>query len=202
MPTAIAIPSWYALTVHPKHEHLAQRSLANHDFETYLPMHRVRRRWSDRSKDQEVVLFPGYLFGRFAMYQKIRVLTSPSVRSIVSVGRDPLQVSETEIESIRALVASGRPVDVCPYLRIGQPVRITQGPMASLRGIVTRTSDSWRVVVAVEALGCSVAVEVDADQLSPDHIASEHSNEFLTLARKSVERQFSAGLSPAHSRIT
>lgn len=159
---------WFALTVHPKHEQLAERGLRNQGLETYVPVHRVRRRWSDRTKELAMVLFPGYVFCRFAAPDKLRVLKSPGVRSIVSVGRDPIAVDDAEIASVRALIASGRPIDVCPYMRVGQCVRITQGFFESVRGVIVRVKDSWRVLVSIEALGCSVAVELDADQLVPD----------------------------------
>ena len=166
-------PPWFALTVHPKHEQLAERGLKNHGFEAYLPVQRVRRQWSDRRKDLNMILFPGYVFCRFDPAHKLRVLQSPAVRSIVSNGREPLPVDETEISSVRALIASGRPVDVCPYMRVGQLVRIRSGPLESVRGVIVRVKDCWRVVVSVEALGCSVAVEVDADQVAPEAVSRE-----------------------------
>jgi len=160
--------SWFALTVHPKHEHLAARSLRSRGFEVYLPFHRARRRWSDRSKSLDMVLFPGYLFCRFDTPDKLRVMTTPSVRGIVRSGRELIPVDDAEIASIRTLIASGRPIDVCPFLHVGQHVRISHGPFESVRGVIVRADDNWRVVVSVEALGCSVSVEVDADQLLPD----------------------------------
>lgn len=159
---------WFALTVHPKHEHLAARGLRSRGFEVYLPLHRARRRWSDRTKSLDMVLFPGYLFCRFDALDKLRVMTSSSVRGIVRNGRDPIPVDDTEIASVRTLIASGRPIDVCPFLRVGQNVRISHGPFESVRGVIVRADDNWRVVVSVEALGCSIAVEVDADQLLPE----------------------------------
>ena len=161
---------WFALTVHPKHEQLAERGLKNHGFEAYLPVHRLRRQWSDRRKDLDMVLFPGYVFCRFDPAHKLRVLQSPAVRSIVSSGREPLPVDEAEISSVRAVIASGRPVDLCPYMRVGQGVRVRSGPFEAVRGVIARVKDSWRVVVSVEALGCSVAVEVDADQVTPEPV--------------------------------
>jgi len=166
-------PNWFALTVHPKHEQLAERGLKNHGFEAYLPVHRVRRQWSDRRKDLDMVLFPGYVFCRFDPTQKLRVLQSPAVRSIVSTGREPLPVDDAEISSVRALISTGRPIDVCPYIRVGQRVRVSHGPFESLRGLIVRVKDSWRVVVSVEALGCSVAVEVDADHVFPEKALPE-----------------------------
>ena len=159
---------WFALTVHPKHEQSAERGLRHQGFEVYLPVCRSRRRWSDRTKMLDMVLFPGYIFCRFAAQDKLRVMTSTSVRGVVRSGRDPVPVDDAEIASIRSLIASGRPVDVCPYLSIGQHVRISHGPFESVRGVILRSDEHWRVVVSVEALGCSVSVEVDANQVSPD----------------------------------
>jgi transcription antitermination factor NusG len=90
------------------------------------------------------------------------------VRGIVSRGRDPLAVDDAEIASLRAVLATGRPVEVCPYLRAGEAVRIAAGPLAGVRGVILRARGHWRVVVGVEALGSSVSVEVDACQLLPD----------------------------------
>lgn len=161
-------PSWFALTARPKHEHTAERGLRNQGFEAYLPVHRVRRRWSDRTKEMDSVLFPGYVFCRFAQSDKMRVLNSPGVRSIVGSRREPEPVDDVEISAVRALIASGRAIQPWPYLRAGQKVVIEQGPLASLRGVVVRAKDSWRVVVSVDALGCSVAVEVDSGMVAPD----------------------------------
>lgn len=172
MVQSVASPSpWFALLTHPKHEHAAARGLRLQGFETYLPVHDIKRRWSDRVKVVHSVLFPGYVFCRFSKRDKLRAMTSPSIRSIVSVGREPAPVDDTEIEAIQAVIASGRPVDLCPYLRIGQQVRITHGPFTSVRGMIVRAQDNWRVVVSVEALGCSISVEVDAGDVLPDRRA-------------------------------
>jgi transcription antitermination factor NusG len=159
---------WYALTVHPKHEHLAARGLRAQGFEVYLPIHRARRQWSDRTKSLDLILFPGYLFCRFGAQDKLRVMTSAAVRGIVRSGRQPIPVDDVEIASIRTLIASGRPIDLCPFLSIGQHVRISHGPFESVRGVIQRVADNWRVVVSVEALGCSISVELDATQVVPE----------------------------------
>jgi transcription antitermination factor NusG len=86
----------------------------------------------------------------------------------VSLGRNPAQVDEAEISAVRTLVSSGRPIVPWPYIHIGQKVVIAQGPLASLRGIVVRAKDSWRLVVSVEALSCSISVEVDFDGIIPE----------------------------------
>lgn len=162
-------PSWFALTVQPNHERTAERGLLNRGLEAYLPTCRVQKRWSDRVKNMDAVVFPGYVFCRFEKSELLRVLGAPGVRSIVAAGRNPISVDDTEIDAVRKLAASGRPLLPWPYLRIGQNVMIERGPLSYMRGVVVRVKDCCRVVVSVEALGCSVAVEVDADTLASDH---------------------------------
>lgn len=160
--------SWFALTVGPSHERRAERCLQNQGFEAYLPVYRVRRQWSDRVKNLDTPLFPGYVFCRFAYEDRLRVLSSPGVRSVVTTGKDPAPVAEDELSAVRSLLASGRPLLPWPYLRIGQRVTIRDGRFALLRGVIVRAKDSWRVVISVDALNCSVSIEVDADQVAPE----------------------------------
>ena len=156
---------WFALTVTPNHERSAARALLHQDFEAYLPVHRAKRQWSDRVKEMEAVLFPGYVFCRFDYASRMRVLNSPGIRSIVAAGKYDIPVDDADIDSIRALIASGRPILPWPFLRAGERVAIRGGPLASLRGIIVRVKDSFRAVVSVEALSCSVSVEVDIEDL-------------------------------------
>lgn len=161
-------PAWFALRVRPNHERTAERSLRSRGFESYLPLQRVRRRWSDRIKDLEAVLFPGYVFCRFGYADRMGVLNSPGVRSVVGAGSDPTPVEESEIEAVRALLKSGRPVTGLPYIEAGQRVMIRDGPLQSLRGVVVRVKDAWHVVVSVEAIHCSIAIELDTDAVAGD----------------------------------
>lgn len=177
-------PGWFALTVRPNHEHAATRGLSNQGLETYLPVYRARKRWSDRLRESDAVLFPGYVFCRFGLREKLRVLQAPGVRSIVGSGKQPLAVEENEISAVRALLSSGRAIAPWPYVRIGQSVIIQHGPLAPLRGVILRTKGSWRVVVSVEALGASVSVEVDGDMLSLDGNGAPHGNQTTSLFQR------------------
>ncbi len=177
-------PGWFALTVRPNHEYAATRGLSNQGLETYLPLYRTRKRWSDRVRESDAVLFPGYVFCRFGLREKLRVLQAPGVRSIVGTGKEPVPVEEDEISAVRAVLSSGRAIVPWPYLRIGQRVIIDHGPLAPLRGVILRTKGSWRVVVSVEALGSSVAVEIDSDMLSLDGNGSPHGNQATSLLQR------------------
>lgn len=127
----------------------------------------MRRRWSDRIKLVDAILFPGYIFCQFCFEQRLAVLNAPGVRGVVTSGKSPLPVDDSEIEALRALVATGRPLLPTPYVEIGQNVTIRSGPLASLRGVVVREKDAWRIVVSVQALNSSVTIEVDRDQVAP-----------------------------------
>lgn len=159
---------WFALRVRPKHERTAATTLQMQGFEPYVPLHRVRRRWSDRTKELDTVLFPGYIFCRFSRAERLIVLNSPGVESILGFGKTDLPVDDSEIAAVRALIGSGRPLTPWPYLRIGQNVAIESGPLAGLRGVVLRDESAWRVVVSVEALDRSISIEVDRDMIAPE----------------------------------
>jgi transcriptional antiterminator NusG len=159
------MPSWFALRVRPKHEKTVATHLSRLGFDEYVPLQRVRRRWSDRVKLLDAPLFPGYIFCRFGYSERLRVLNSPGVESVVGCGKTDVPVDDSEIAAVRTLVASGRPLAHLPFLRIGQNVLIERGPLAGIRGVVLRDESAWRVVVSVEALDRSIAVEVDREVL-------------------------------------
>jgi transcription antitermination factor NusG len=159
------MPNWFALRVRPKHEKTVATNLSMLGFEEYVPLHRVRRRWSDRVKVLDTPLFPGYIFCRFSYSDRLRVLNSPGVESVVGFGKTDALVEDSEIAALRILVATGKPLAHLPFLRIGQSVRIERGPLAGIRGVVLRDETAWRVVVSVEALDRSIAVEIDREVL-------------------------------------
>lgn len=158
---------WYALTVKPRHERATARNLRSKGLEEFSPVYRARRLWCDRIKELETELFPGYVFCRFCYEQRLLVLNTPGVTSIVGFGKRPLPVDDQEIEAVRAVVTSGLPIQPWPYLRTGQQVRIEQGCLEGVVGIVLRDRDAFRVLINVEILQRTVAVEIDRALLSP-----------------------------------
>jgi transcription antitermination factor NusG len=155
---------WYAVRVRPKGEVRASGELSARGFEAFLPTWHVRRRWSDRVKALEVPVFPGYLFCRFQLSERGRVLDAPAVIQILGIGGTPIPVSDTEIEAIQTLVTSHVTVTPWPYLRSGNRVRINYGPLAGIDGIVAKAEDGRsRVVVSVTLLQRSVAAEIERD---------------------------------------
>ena len=159
--------AWFALTVKARHEKATALNLDRKGLESYLPLYHAQRRWSDRWKQVELCLFPGYVFCRFGYERRLDVLNLPGVTSIVGFGHKPVPVPDEEIAAVQSILASGRPVWPWPYVRVGQRVRIDYGALAGLEGILAREKDAWRVVVNVDLLRRSVAVEIDRDMISP-----------------------------------
>ena len=158
--------NWYALTVKPQHEKTAALRLRQKGLEEFCPLYRARRRWSDRVKELELRLIPGYVFCRFGDEQRMQVRSTPGVTSIVGFGRIPAPIEDAEIMAVRAIVASGYLAQPWPYLRAGERVRIEEGCLAGLSGTLVREKDGCRVVVNVELLQRSVAVEIDRNAVS------------------------------------
>lgn len=157
---------WFALRVRPNREKVVASGLVSKGLEQLLPLCTIRRRWSDRYRDLQVPLFPGYVFCRFPYEKRVPVLRTPGVVSILSFGGVLVPVTETEIDSLRTLIASGLPLAPWPYLRVGQKVSIGCGSLRGVEGIVVGLKNRWRVVVNVTLLQRSVAVEIDRDIIS------------------------------------
>jgi transcription antitermination factor NusG len=139
--------NWFALTVRPQHEKAVAERLVAKSLEAYTPLYKATRRWSDRAKTVDLPLFPRYVFCRFGFDDRLKVLGTPSVISIVGFGGKPAQVSDSEIEAIQTVVGSGLPYQPWPYLRVGQRVRILGGSLAGLDGLLVREKSACRVVV-------------------------------------------------------
>jgi transcription antitermination factor NusG len=152
---------WYALFVRVNHEIKVSSALRNKGCEEFLPLYRVRHRWSDRIKEIQSPLFPGYLFCRFDLNRRLPILTTPDVHSIVGVGKVPVPIDEQEIDNLKLIVSSQLQVEPWPYLRVGNTVRIEQGSLAGLEGVLLAQKKPFRLVVSVTLLQRSVAVEID-----------------------------------------
>jgi transcription antitermination factor NusG len=165
---------WYALTTRSQHEKKAVEALDLRGFQTFLPLYRARRRWSDRTKVLDLPLFPGYVFCRFAVEQRVRVLTSPNIATVVGIGKQPVPLADEEILAIQTMIASGLRVEPWQFLEVGQKVRLEGGALDGLIGILVQEKNSLRVVVNVELLHRSVAVEISRERVAPEREAWRH----------------------------
>lgn len=158
---------WLALAVKPQHERVTIQGLTGKGFETFLPLYWSTRRWSDRTKRLQMPLFPGYVFCRFEPAKRVPVLRTPGVHSIVSFGLETVAVPETEIEQVRRMVSCGTEIEPWPFLKAGQRVRVHDGPLSGLEGLLVDIRNTLRVVVGIELLQRSVAVQLDRGHVTP-----------------------------------
>jgi len=158
---------WYAIRAASGREKAVSHQLHHKGYEEFLPLYRSRRQWCDRAKELELPLFPGYLFCRFDVHNRLPILITPGVQHIVGIGKIPAAVSDVEIEALQRVVASGALAEPHDYLSIGQRVRIREGSLHGLEGILVQVKNSWRIILSVDLLQRSVCVEVDRAAISP-----------------------------------
>jgi transcription antitermination factor NusG len=141
--------------------------LRHKGYEEFLPLRKVKRRWSDRIKELEVPLFPGYMFCQLSPHIAAPIITTPGVIRLVGIGKVPVPVSDEEINAIQTLIKSELYTQPWPYLRVGQTVRVESGPLEGLQGIVLLIKNHHRLIISVSLLQRSVAVEIDRDWINP-----------------------------------
>ena len=158
---------WYALYTRPRHEKVVAEQLINREMEAFLPIREVLSRWKDRRKLVQLPLFPGYLFVRTSLTHKRQVVSTDGVVCMVSFQGAPAPIPDEEIEAVREICLTKLPCDPYPYLTEGRWVRVVRGPLAGLSGILVRKKGKHRLVVSIDILQQSVAVEIDADCAVP-----------------------------------
>ena len=158
---------WFALQVRNRYENIVSAYLKGKGFEWFLPLYKSRHRWSDRFKEIELPLFPGYVFCRLNAVDRLPVLMIPGVHQIVGLGRTPTPIDESEIAVIQAAVKSGLPTEPWQFLQIGQRVRIEQGPLCGLEGILLGFRRHHCLVLSVTLLQRSIAVQLEDAWVTP-----------------------------------
>ena len=159
---------WFALRVKPRHEVAVAKALRSKGYEEFLPLRTDRRRWSDRFKEVSSPLFPGYVFCHFSPASRVGILETPAVRKILSFGNGPTPIDEREVHALQTIAESGFSVAPHPYLRIGQTVRLTDGPLRGLEGILQCCRGVTYLIVSVTLMQRSVAVQVSRDSVCAD----------------------------------
>lgn len=156
---------WYALYTRHQHEKVVADMLARKGFEIFLPLYRSTRRWKDRIKTLSLPLFPSYVFVHGGIDRQLWIVTTPGVYSVVSAAGQIAVIPTEEIDAVKRMVENSLRVEPHPFLKCGDPVRVVSGPLQGIEGILTRVKNLFRLVISVEMLQKSVAVEVDASIL-------------------------------------
>lgn len=159
--------NWFAAYTNSHHEKRVVSHFTERQIESFLPLYSTRHRWKNRCEmNVELPLFPNYVFVRIDPRERVSVLEVPGVLSLVGFGRTLAPLPDFEIEALRSGLGQ-RKIEPHPYLVIGERVRIKAGPMMGMEGVLIRKKNDFRVVLALDVIMQSVAVEVDADDLEP-----------------------------------
>ena len=158
---------WYAINVRVGAEVRLRESLSIKGCQVFLPTALEVRRYSDRLKRVDSPLFPGYLFARFDASKSLPFITTPGVHSIVSIDSVPWPIDDYEIEAIMKVVSSGASAIPWPFLNIGDKVKITFGPLTGVEGFLVRTNQKEQLVLSINLLQRSLAVEIDRSFIRP-----------------------------------
>jgi transcription antitermination factor NusG len=159
--------SWYALYTCPRHEKRVVQQIERHRISCFLPLYRSVRRWKDRRKELELALFPGYVFVRIDLQDRLRVLQLASVVRFVTFNGRPVPMPQGEMDALMNGLRSGVRAEPHPYLTVGRRVSVKHGPLAGSQGILIRRKDKFRVVLSLELIMRSVAVEIDEADVEP-----------------------------------
>jgi len=154
--------AWHALHIRHQSEKMVAEMLCNRGFETFLPLYPAVHRWKDRTKHLMLPLFPCYAFVRGGLDRRLQIITTPGVHGIVGTAGRAGIIPESEITAIRRAVENTLRVEPHPFLQCGDWVRIKSGPLLGLEGILVSKQNRLRLVLSVEMLGRSVAVEVES----------------------------------------
>lgn len=177
---------WYAAYTRHQHEKAAASHLSGKGFEVLLPLYRSLNRWKDRYKEVFLPLFPGYVFVFADLHRKVDVLRAPGVCWLVGAAGIPVSIPQPDIDCLRKLSDSSLACQPHPYLKCGDRVRVRSGPLVGMEGILVQVKRQWRVVVTMDLLRQSAAVEIDAATLERLPSASR-----FALAQWERARQYS-----------
>jgi len=157
---------WYAAYTSANREKRVSEQLNMRRVEHFLPLYTSMRRWKDRNVRLDMPLFPGYVFVRMALRDRLQVLQVPGVARLVGFNGTPAALPAGELETLRASLLEGVKVQPHPYLKVGQRVSLRSGPLAGLRGILVRRKSGARFVVSVDLIQRSVWLEIDEADVS------------------------------------
>jgi transcription antitermination factor NusG len=167
--TASDNSQWYAVRTRSRQEKSAAAMLEVLGVSHFLPLISQERQWSDRKKMVAMPIFPGYLFVRIMATSglELRVRQVPGIVNFVGNQNGPSAVPEEEIQNVRDLLSREAKCFPCPFMKAGDRVRIVRGALAGIEGSFIRCGARSRVVVSVEIIQRSIAVDVSAHDVEP-----------------------------------
>lgn len=155
---------WYAVQTRSNFEKLVTKELSLKGIENYCPLFEELHQWADRKKVIQRPVLPGYVFARFTDVGSTRQIvqqTNGAIR-ILGSSENLEAVPDCEINSLRRLLKSGQSYFPHPFLKTGEIFRVKRGLLKNVEGRLVRIQNRTNLVLSVNLLRNSIAVEVDA----------------------------------------
>jgi transcription antitermination factor NusG len=165
LPVEYLEPRWYAAYTSANHEKRVAIQLTQRSVEHFLPLYGSVRRWKRRRVQLQLPLFPGYVFVRLALRDRLQVFQVPGVARLVGFNGQPCALPESEIKAMQRCLARTACLEPHPYVQVGRQVRVKAGPLEGLEGIVIRKKNRLQFVLSIDLIGCSASVEIEAADL-------------------------------------
>ncbi|MFH1026857.1 MAG: transcription termination/antitermination NusG family protein [Pseudomonadota bacterium] len=157
--------AWVVLHTRPRCEKRIADFCERNTIDFYLPLRRKKHRYGARERVFWSPLFPGYVFCVVTVDQRMTFRQNRHVANLLEV-LDQAKLVE-QLRQIRQALETGDLLEVLPYLEVGKRVLVTGGPLKGAEGYVQRIKGKDRVIINVDMIRQSVAVEVDNTWLSP-----------------------------------
>lgn len=165
MPIDYLEPRWYAAYTSANHEKRVAGQLSVREVEHFLPLYASVRRWKDRRVRLQKPLFPGYVFVRLALRDRLQVLSVPGVARLVGFSGTPMPLPDKDIAALRTSLACGVRAEPHPFLTVGRSVCVKSGPLAGMRGILVKRKGKYRVVISIDLIQRSIQADIENDAL-------------------------------------
>ena len=164
---------WYAIRTRSRHEKVAARELDAQGIAVFLPLTTSVRQWSDRRTKVEMPLFPGYAFVRVDYFSgdRVRVLRTTGVVDFVGQKAEGSSIPDEQIESIRTILIRNVPVKDHPFLNVGQRIRVRNGALSGVEGILVAVKGTRQLVISVEPIHRSLCISLDDYQIEDISVA-------------------------------
>ena len=156
---------WIAIYTKSRHEQIVINELSKKDIESFCPMFKEKRQWSDRKKWVHFPLFRSYVFARIHLKENIFVLQTIGVNKIVKFQNKISIIPDQVINDIKNIVDGGYKIQQVDYFIKGDEVSVVSGPLKGVNGIIQDLKGDSRLIMKVEAIRQAFSIEISPEQL-------------------------------------
>jgi transcription antitermination factor NusG len=157
--------NWIAVYTKSRHEQIVINELNKKNIESYCPMLKERRQWSDRKKWVHFPLFRSYVFANIEIKENIYVLQTIGVNKIVQFQKKISIIPNQVIDNIKNIIKGGYKVEQADYFIKGDEVCVVSGPLKGLDGVVLDLRGANKIIIKIEAIQQALSVEISSGRL-------------------------------------